>query len=384
MVLFGLGMTGCRFFIGNPKTGWELVGPKGFTRGGGFAKVILRCLGNGKTAIAYTESPQTPSVTKLAARIWNGSAWATAGSQEYLCDAISGGGPDMGFQMVDSGGNPIIGYKPWNSGSTNFTVTRFDGSAWNEYAAFTPPGSPVVWYVQDLALDPSGNIYLLVLQEDISPDYVLDVYELIGATWTIRPGMTIDIAGSSYDARLSFAPNGTPYVSFTDSGSGSAKYLSVWSGDPILDTLMDVPVNTNNDSVKYGVGGIPYIAPAWVSPDAPNGYFWPRVMKLSPGWMDVGTPPISHYCQTSFYSVSFNSAGTPFIAMEEDLGYTEITVFTFNGSTWAPLGRRGFTDGNSGQFPSLDVDSAGTPYLALVEVGNDDKISVYRYVGGEN
>jgi hypothetical protein len=106
-----------------------------------------------------------------------------------------------------------------------------------------------------------------------------------------------------------------------------------------------------------------------------------RHSSPSEGWEALGSAPAA--C-TGEYSISFGQDGVPFIAFQEARSFGEISVVSFNGSSRASVGGRMFSNGDAGQFPCVTVNGSGVPVVAVNESGNDNRISVCGYAGGED
>ena len=386
--LLCMSMLGCRLFIGMPKTGWELVGSRGFSGTGG-SDATLDCTATG-AVIAFTDSGDQ-SLYSLAVRSWDGTSWTPLGS-DYLSTNVYPGARNDGYMLaLDASGSPVVGWIDFNNGTQTFHIRRYASGAWTAVADCPLPSTSPIFELLDMSIDPTDN-QPAVLVVETSPSKFLAVYKPNGANWnSSQIGVNFPIPSFTSFARLSFDSSKNPWIDCVniDTTPYTLEILH-WNTSSWDDwsPLPAIPCNIVYDPVRFDPVGKAYVGFIWASPNTPNDDQWPRVMKQTSGttWADLGTPPVTVYGDGSPFSFVLAPDGTPHVAVGEtlDTGYHEVSVLKFDGTTWAGVGRRGFTDGRTGAMPSLSFDSAGAPWVAYSEVGNKNVKSVQKYVGGEN
>ena len=145
-------------------------------------------------------------------------------------------------------------------------------------------------------------------------------------TWGTVGGAGFAAAGASYTS-LAFAPDGTPYVAYVDSGTANHA----------------------------------------------------TVMKLAGGsWVTVGAGTGSYATGASYTSLAFAPDGTPYVAYQDESG--KATVVKFDGTDWVTVGGAGFSGGGAG-FTSLAFGPDGDPYVAYADWGDSGKATVMRFDG---
>jgi hypothetical protein len=177
-------------------------------------------------------------------------------------------------------------------------------------------------------------------------------------------------------------------VAYVTSGASPVLAVLDWNGSSWDDwsPASASGAITITSPVQFDSSGDAYVATTANTASTPSGYQWPVVLKHVSGtnWTTLGGGPVSLYCTSSRVSLRIGPDGAPYIALEEtiDTGYLEVSLFTLVDGAWSAVGRRGFSQGQAGEFPTLSFDASGAPWIAYDEVGFDDKKSVQKYVGG--
>ncbi len=172
--------------------------------------------------------------------------------------------------------------------------------------------------------------------------------------------------GTQY-MKMAINKAGTPYVVFTDTGTGQK--ASVMKFDGIGWIAVGSPAFTTGKaiytSIAFDTADVPYV----VFSDGDNG-FRATVMKYDgTGWATVGSGPVSPGV-SDFTSITFDKDNSPYIVYN-DIGSGRmgpITVMKFDGTNWNAVGPVVYSGGGSGI--TMIIDKKGTPYVAYHYYGN--------------
>ena len=129
-----------------------------------------------------------------------------------------------------------------------------------------------------------------------------------------------------------------------------------------------------------------------------DGAGWERVGKT---WFRIGNTNR----HGEFTKVIFDSNNIPHIAYQDLNNEERVSVMKFNGSTWVPVGKAGFSGGSvfyrhndmeldkqevvdfssktisNAELISLAIDSNNTPYVAYINGSNTCKVNVMKFNG---
>ncbi|MEP7167902.1 MAG: hypothetical protein ABI855_00890 [Bacteroidota bacterium] len=98
-------------------------------------------------------------------------------------------------------------------------------------------------------------------------------------------------------------------------------------------------------------------------------------------WQPVGaqsfSAPVTVYSLTS---IALDYNGTPYVAYSDASVSGKLTVMTFNGTAWVPVGNIGFTAGQ-GYEMSMAIDTNNIPYVAFGDGANSSHSSVMKFDG---
>jgi hypothetical protein len=228
--------------------GWREVG-SGSASGGGISDddddscgPSIAIAPDGTPYVAWTDRNHFDKHDRdIYARRWNGEDWEKVGTGSASGGGISGdngcaSGPSI---AIASDGTPYIA---WDN-DTEIYIRRWDGSGWQEVGAGSASGGGISntssWSVEaSLATAPDGTPYVAWADEG-SGHYEIYVrrwsgndWEEVGAGSASGGGISGD-SSFSYAPSIAIAPDGTPYVAWTDHAPESGEYqiyIRRWSG----------------------------------------------------------------------------------------------------------------------------------------------------------
>ncbi len=275
------------------------------------------CIGTGNTNIPYVvflDATQTNKVVVMKLDTVS-NQWVTVGQP---VSPVKSRTPNI---VLDKNNVPFVAYA---DSTSRVTVKKFNGTSWVGVgnAGFDSVSTATYPSKVQLAVDNAGRPYIV--------NYHLDVVKYNGTTWAAL-GVN-DLATISGFGDVSLAVDrttNTPYVA-TDGG----------------------PTYNNQAVVKKYTGS---------------------------QWVFVGTPGFTNATAGVFYpDLIIDSSGNPVLAIQEDAGREQTSVYKFNGSSWQPIGSSFFSPGHT-HFSSAAVDKDGTPSIFFSDNGFNDLGTAMRY-----
>ena len=95
-------------------------------------------------------------------------------------------------------------------------------------------------------------------------------------------------------------------------------------------------------------------------------------------WINVG--PVGFTQARCDVIIIDTDNGVPWVALEDVMQNSKITVMKFSGGSWSTVGTPGFNTGGMTNVIHLDIDN-GTPFVAYRDYGASYKASVMKYDG---
>ena len=266
-----------------------------------------------------------------------------------------------------------------DTASANFStqaMAGFGNPAWQ--AVGTAGFSAGVADYQSLAFAPDGTPY--VAYTDSSNGSKTTVRRFNGTTWDAVGGAGFS-AGESISPSLAFAPDGTPYVAYQDFSNGEKTTVMRFNGTAWENVGMAAfsADAAYYQSLAFAPDGTPYVA----YQDRGNGSKTTVMRFDGTAWQVVGTAgfSVSAGLNAHYQSLAFAPDGTPYVAFRNgNINPSKTTVMRFNGTTWDAVGTAGGSACGS-SYPSLAFAPDGTPYVAYRDVDNSAKATVMRFDG---
>ncbi len=271
-------------------------------------------------------------------------------------------------------GEPYVAYQDSANGDRT-SVMRFNSAAvppaWVNVG--TAGFSSAIARDQSLAFAPDGTPY--VAYSDGGSSYFTTVMRYNGAAW-ITVGNAGFSAGEAYYQSLAFAPDGSPYVAYADGGAGFKLTVMRYNGTAWVN--VGSPAFSAGaayfQSLAFAPDGSPYVA----YEDEGNGKTTSVMRYDGAAWAAVGSPGFSAG-EAYYQSLSFAPDGTPYVAYQDSNSGFKTTVKQFDGAIWTDVGGAGVSSGPT-TTQSLAFAPDGAPYVAYQD-STASKPTVLRFNG---
>jgi hypothetical protein len=344
-----------------PAPQWTVVGSADFSAGQvNFNSLALDS--SDTPYVAYMDIATTPNGLATVMK-YDGSSWVTVGSAGFSVGAVNW------TSLAISSGTPYVAF--FDSGeptSGKATVMTYNGSSWS--AVGTAGFSMGQAYSTSLAIH-GGTLYVAYL--DVYYGNKVTVMTSSGSNWSALG--TAGFYGRINAISLAIAPNGTPYIAFTDSTTTPANKLTVMKFTTSWVLVGTAGISTaaiNGLSLAIDSANNPYVAYS----NSANGNKV-TVMEYSTGsWATVGSADFSGGAAGDI-SLVINS-NTPYVAYADGANSAKATVMKFDGLTWVTVGSAGFSPGEA-RYTSLAFDSIGTPYISYSDWANGSMATVMKF-----
>ncbi len=203
---------------------WTTVGGAGFAPSNNY-NLGLEFGPDGQLYVAFLDSTFSPA--RATVMRFDGSTWQVVGSAGF--SANSAGYPSF---LFSADGLPMVSYADpvatAQGPGTRVTVMKWDGAAWGTVgpAAFSR-GYDASY--TSLAVGPDGVPFVAFRNWAVGVNANACVMRFNGATWDIV-GQEAVSAGAAFNTSVAVAPDGVPYVAFSDDGAGSRAAVMRLSG----------------------------------------------------------------------------------------------------------------------------------------------------------
>jgi hypothetical protein len=184
---------------------------------------------------------------------------------------------------------------------------------------------------------------------------------------------------------LAFGPDGTPYISFSDTTNSNKATVARYSGGSwtAVGGAGFTTGEADYQSLATAPDGSLYIAYTDFGPTGGGGKI--AVMRYAgTAWSYVGTPHFS-VGTVSDNSLAFGPDGTPYVAYSDYAGTqtAKVTVMKYSGGTWTPVGAASLNSLTAGQdiTNQLVFASNGTLNLISTDVAGGGVAFVAKFDG---
>jgi hypothetical protein len=348
---------------------WQEVGDGSATEGGisdndGWSMHPGAAVAPDGTVYIAWDDYSSGEAAEIYVRRWNGSGWEEVGAGSASGSGISNDVWESTEPTIaiSSQGVPYVAWQNYDgAGSTEIFVRRWNGNNWEEVGVGSAGGGGISHdedgsYSPSIAIAPDGMPYVAWGYSvngnwDDSEIYVRrwngNVWEEVGAGSATGGGISNN-EGDSRSVSLAIAPNGTPYVTWSDDSVASLNYeiyVRRWNG------------------VSWEEAGTGSANGGGISQN--SGYSW--------------TP-----------SIAVASDNTVYITWRDgDTFDNDIYVRRWNGSSWEEVGLGSAADGGISQhggssgYPDITVAPNGMPYVSWHGTNGslDGEIYVRRWNG---
>jgi hypothetical protein len=337
----------------------------------------------------------------------------------------------------DANDVPYVAYQDGGLPNYRASVQRFIGGQWEYVGAQGGASLGDAWYNQ-IAFDTQGNLYVTNRDYQLNGRINVRRYPAGGGAWA-----SLGIQGfSALDAHytsIALRSDGVPFVAYADRfttpidrasvmsfQNGIWDFVGVWGTSPNtagFETIAIAPDGTpyvgfsDSDHVdafnvgkatvmRYdaGAGTWSYVgAPGYSVRGAGNmaiaidslGGLWSAYHEFhqrivvhhfdGQRWNEVGGsasagdhPTIETEGWRQWISLCFDSQNRPYVAYQLFDGGLKAAVRRYDGTNWVPVGTIGFSPAGS-HYMALGIDKKDVPYVVFRDEANGFRMSVMRY-----
>lgn len=279
-----------------------------------------------------------------------------------------------------------INYATYPEQSSIF-VLKDDGNGWQTLGvtgASMAASNSFIYY--SLAVAPDGTPYIAYRNEDVFSR--TSVIKWDGSDWQAvhEYQTTIYSANSTSRQKITFAPDGTPYLYFWEKGyySSSQSFSLYRWVDGKWRSMLSYPRILSNEvyGLDFAPDGTPYISyrknegyRSYMTLAKWNGFEWEEIAGS-----DIELSEHRH-------KFIFAPDGTPYFFYVEKTGYYSYnstyksTVLRWDGNSWQALGGQGLFPNSLFYDRDFAISPNGTPMITYVELGsfNSPKTHVLKW-----
>ncbi len=302
--------------------GWVTVGSPGFFTSDYPSSLIFAP--NGTPYIAYEDSVNGMKVT---VKKFDGNDWIPVGDAGFSSGII-----DYMALAIAPDGTPYTAFSEFENNITR--VMRYDGSSWTPVGGIAFSDATRTATVFSLKFSPAGVPYISYLSSDPSEasGMTIGVKRLNSTSWELVGNSAFPFAtpGSDIACPLTFAPDGTPYLVYSDAANAGKATVMKFNGSSwdMVGSAGFTPEAGWAFSLAFAPDGAPYLA--YTASSAQSG-----VMKYTGGsWITVGDAGIM---KARYTSLAFAPDGTPTVAFRDFQFSNKITVMRFASPPVPPV-----------------------------------------------
>lgn len=276
---------------------------------------------------------------------------------------------------ISDSGIPYIAYEDQSSGANIIgTVKKLDGNNWEKVGV---NGFSIFRNISDISIEISKMDipYVTYINSDHNK---ASLYTISRNVWieSIRESVFGDVRSVS----LALSSSGDPYIAYKrlDDSPIAGKYAnSAWTAfEKISDSESDF-----GPSICLSRDNIPYVA--YIEHDITGtAKYYIMVKKyIDLKWETVGTEKFADTVDSSKINISlamYNN--TPYVAYVDNNNNYKATVMSYDGASWKPVGRTGFSRSGIEDI-SLQISESGVLYVSYRESNMPSKITVVRFNG---
>ncbi len=246
-------------------------------------------------------------------------------------------------------------------------VKKYADGEWSDLGNFGIIGS-----VPKIVVDSENTVYIGCNDASENNYFYLDRYK--NGNWE-NVGSSYVTAGGGAWSRLALDNNGVPYVSWVDFFAGNLMYVSKLVGENWMkvgnEPVSDIIVDKNYQDLAIDDNGNIYLA--YYSKATGNlvvychdGSEWKSLGDNVAGGMVKGI------------DVAIDSEQNFYVAFADASYEDKVSVIKYDGTEWAYIGQRGFTESKSDSYLSMTLHN-DSPCVVYTDVAMGSKASAKYY-----
>ena len=278
--------------------------------------------------------------------------------------------------VKDNSGNYYVSY--YGGGVAKGSVQKFDGTSWSFVGAQgITPGFATY---NSLAVNAANELYYSFQDGSNSSHLSVKKYSPVSNAWT-DAGVAISGAVVNYQNLKIVPSTNLPVVSYNNAGIRIKRYdgIASWTDVGVSPVVTG---NGANHSMVVSSDDTVFVA---VQTGTAYAVYKNHInASATTAWQLVGNSAFTSGGNSNQFTVSLaiDSRNRLYLAYRglSNPNQSKIEVYTFNGSSWEPLGNQLFS-GSSVEHISIAVTPAGVPTVAFRENSPTDKTMVYTLSG---
>ncbi len=277
--------------------------------------------------------------------------------------------------------------------SLSLSLSAFDLSALGKQQAWEIVGGgskTAAYYPHSQIVTTPNGIYLAYLDASTSnyvTTYSLVVFKENGNGWQQlgASGIPMNYVSSNSSSQycLSIAPDGTPYLAYTNKDQYNRTSVVKWDGSTwqtVHDQYQEsiaTSYGTFDQKLRFAPDGTPYLAlregGSYYSGPSLRVYVW-----QGGRWLYMDTYGFLPYYNTAVNDFALAPDGTPYIAYRNDFYNYTMSLAKWHGSGWQEIsGTSRYVSGDDDNHLVFAPD--GTPYYASLKITGGTYYGPYRY-----